>query len=229
MITAKQFREALARIGGLSWPAKMPCPSWSTPAEKCGVGSKLRAIVNSTCASCYAFKGCYVFKSTRDAMARRWKILTRALSADDGGIALEALARDFATVLTYLRHRPRGKRYPFFRWHDSGDVVNERHMALICRVAELCPDVRFWLPTREYHTVARYLAQNTIPRNLTVRFSVAMVDAKVPAMPGTVSLVHTDTVPDGAFECPAYTRAGECGPCRACWSKNAYAVSYPIH
>lgn len=68
-----------ARIGGFSYPSKMPCASWSTPNSKCGVGSKLRKQEGTIYNICYASNGTYNFRSTVDAMARRYSILSAAL------------------------------------------------------------------------------------------------------------------------------------------------------
>ena len=220
--------DSLAAIGGLSWPSKMPCPSWSTPAEYCGVGGRLREVAGSTCSECYAFTGCYLFASTRAAMARRWRILQAALATP---AAAEEFAQHFAAVLNYYRRRPRGTKFRVFRWHDSGDVASVEHMAIIARVCELTPAVRHWLPTREFHTVAQWQrAGGTAPSNLCVRYSAAMIDGRLPNLGAPASYVHSgDRVAADASECRAYTRGGHCGGGRSCWRPEVPVVSYPLH
>ncbi len=58
-------KEAWAEVGGLSKPSKMPSYGYSLSAFKCKVGSKLREVLNSTCANCYALKGRYIFPNVQ--------------------------------------------------------------------------------------------------------------------------------------------------------------------
>ncbi len=46
---------------------------------------------------------------------------------------------------------------PFFRWFDSGDLQSVEMVRDIVAVAERTPEIRHWLPTREYATVREYL------------------------------------------------------------------------
>ena len=50
-------KEAIKITGGLTKTTKMPCPSYSLPAQACITGAKLRKIEGTPCNKCYAFKG----------------------------------------------------------------------------------------------------------------------------------------------------------------------------
>jgi hypothetical protein len=65
--------EALQITGSLSKPSKMPGKAYGLPAKECKTGSKLAKIPGSTCSSCYALKGCYVFKVVQEAQYTRIK------------------------------------------------------------------------------------------------------------------------------------------------------------
>lgn len=68
-------------IGGLSEPSKMPGYSFSLPAiVTCPVGAKLALIDGTPCSGCYALKGAYAWKPVREAQARRYAILQRAIN-----------------------------------------------------------------------------------------------------------------------------------------------------
>lgn len=216
--------EALARIGGLSNPEKMPCLSWSTPAARCLVGARLARVAASTCALCYAMGGRYVMPNVLAAMERRYSRLMAALDTREGRARWVS---DWVSILEW-RHQQtaralaRGKATPtddgrVFRWHDSGDVAGPYHFAAVVDIARRVPGVRFWLPTREYKTVRDYLALwggDSLPPNLCVRLSVPMRNAGPPPMVAalvaasdqvTLSGVH-DTpgqLPAGAVECKA--------------------------
>jgi len=228
-------RAAAERIcGTLSAPEKMPSHGYSIPTAYCGVGSKLRAVVGSTCTRCYAHeRGNYRFGNVKAGLERRYRSLTDARWV--GAIAwLIAQARERYPVPTVVKLRNgamgvRDGRY--FRWHDSGDLQSPVHLARICAVARLTPDVVHWLPTREYRIVKSYLLMGgTIPANLVVRLSAHMVDGSVPDIAGLpVSTVHTVAAPEGARSCPAPTQGNQCKSCRACWTPAVRHVSYHQH
>ena len=67
-------------IGGLSEPSKMPGYSFSLPAiVTCPIGAKLALVDGTPCSGCYALKGAYAWKPVREAQARRYAILQRAI------------------------------------------------------------------------------------------------------------------------------------------------------
>jgi hypothetical protein len=123
--------EALQITGSLSKPSKMPGKAYGLPAKECKTGSKLAKIPGSTCSSCYALKGCYVFKVVQEAQYTRLAAIRHPL---------------WVQAMTFhLLHQ----KADVFRWHDSGDVQDLKHLAKIFKVARLTPNIRHWLPTRE--------------------------------------------------------------------------------
>lgn len=220
----------------------MPCASWSTPAQRCIRGSILRNVPGSVCASCYALKGCYVFPSTVAAMARRMAILDRVLASQVDAIAfVDAFSRVLQRAERLTRARlakglkpAKGADGRVFRWHDSGDLQSELHFSIICAIADACPGVTFWLPTREGAMVARSIERGqVVPPNLTERISDDMVDAPTLARVDGLRTSGVHSVKGapaaGAVECGAFKREGACGPCRACWRPQIAATSYPQH
>lgn len=238
----------LELIGGLSNPSKMPCHSWSTPAELCPVGSLLRDVEGSTCKGCYALKGTYVFPVVRLAMARRMEALNHALTVP---AFYREFAHAFARVLNAkaentARRVSRGGKITndgsHFRWHDSGDIQSVAHLELIVLIADLTPLVMHWLPTREAAIVKQYQKAHPegFPSNLTVRMSLQMVNQRPPKavldMGLPISGVHDTTAPEFGADCEvvqkacsAYSNNGECGECRACWLPSEPFISYPKH
>ena len=210
-----------ARTGGLSKPSKMPCHSWSIPAEECAVGSLLRKIPGSTCSGCYALKGNYKrYPKVGEALRRR----LAAWRNDRPGWVL-AMAGSIGKAAQ-----------PVFRWFDSGDLQGVDMLRDIVEVCELTPQVNHWLPTRERDVLKTFRASGGIlPDNLTVRLSAPMVGAALePANRGPlkdipVSMVHTDTPEPGAYRCPAPDQKGKCLDCRACWTQGIAQVSYAAH
>jgi len=203
-----------AATGGLSAPSKMPCPSYSISAHRCKVGSRLRKVAGSTCESCYACKGSYVWPNTIKAMDRRW----------------DAMHADPVAWASAMVESIRKARTEYFRWHDSGDIQGVNHLHAIVLIARELPSVRFWIPTREYSILRAYLdAGNTIPDNLAIRVSAPMVgsDAIAAQFP-TVSFVGLiEGTAD--WDCPSYKTNNECGDCRACWDTTLRGVNYRLH
>jgi len=203
-----------ARVGGLSNPSKMPGFSYGIPAASCPVGSILRGRAGSTCSKCYAHKGWYLVRVVKKAQERRLAIVQRDMG-------------QWADDMIILIGRKLKKKEKVFRWHDSGDILNREHLDAIVRIAEALPDVRFWLPTREYATIRAFVRdRGSFPNNLIVRVSAAMIGGSIEPITGTVS----STVGTGTgYVCPAYTQDGKCGDCRACWKKSVKSVDYPLH
>jgi len=215
METKAFFIRLASIVGGFSSPSKMPCHSFSIPAVLCKVGGQLRKIAGSVCSKCYARKGRYVFPNVRAAMERRFAAL-------DHPEWVPIMAR----AINGLETGPKGSG--FFRWHDSGDLQDLQHLERIADVCRKTPDVRHWLPTKEYGLIRGALRNGfQVPPNLVIRVSAPMVDSAPPVLAGLpTSTVSTDKA---AATCLAYTRKGVCGPCRACWSPVVENVIYPAH
>jgi hypothetical protein len=207
--------EANAVCGTLTQTSKMPCKSYSLPTEACQTGYKMAQIKGSICSSCYADKGFYSMyaKTIKPAQFARLDSLNNPHWVD-GMVSL--IGND-----------------AFFRWHDSGDLQGVWHLELIARVAQLTPQTRHWLPTREYAMVKQYIAKHgALPDNLIVRLSAMYPDKPVivpKSLQGVanvaVSNVHTDK-PMGTA-CNAPNHNGACNDCRLCWSTDT--VSYALH
>ena len=196
--------EALKIIGGsLSKPSKMPGWSIGLPAKECKTGGKLRAVKDSVCYDCYALKGCYVFKVVQDAQYRR-------LEAIKDPLWVQAMA-----------HLINSKKADVFRWHDSGDVQDKKHLQKIFEVCRLTPTKRHWMPTREAW-IKDHLHDK--PDNLVIRFSAPMVNQPAPA-----SWPNSSEVSEVRFNCPASLQDNECRDCRKCWNPKIKTIIYRKH
>lgn len=207
-MTFRTLKEAEDIAGKFGKPSKMPGFAYGIPAKNCPVGAILVNLKGSVCSNCYALKGRYVFGNVQRAQEKRLASLRHPQWVD---------------AIVFMLER---KKCDYFRWHDSGDIQGLWHLDNIVEVARRCPEVRFWIPTRENHVVKQYLAQHgSFPPNLVVRVSGAMIDGPAPA-----SFPNTSTVvTDGTQTCPAYRQGGVCGSCRACWDPSVGNVSYPRH
>jgi hypothetical protein len=218
------MKEAWQYVGGLSNASKMPGYSYGIPAEKCKVGSKLRKKKNSVCSDCYALKGQYQFPNVKEAQEKRLKCIDK-----------EYWVMAMAKVILAKQKNARKTDADYFRWHDAGDIQSVDHLKKIIEVVKLTPSVEHWLPTREVGMVLNFLDEgNTVPDNMIIRIS-AMFIGQEPVLhplfkdvPGIAySAVGLDR--EGVTQCEAYTRGGECGPCRLCWEDTDEIISYPQH
>lgn len=202
-------------VGGLSKPSKMPWYSYSIPAEHCKVGSKLRQVKGSVCASCYARKGRYRFPNVADAMEKRYRIMLSDMDCWAGRMA------------ALLERKARGQAQ-YFRWHDSGDLIDQDHLDALLWIAKQLPHIEFWLPTKEYGLVNRNVSAILAVPNLVVRVSAPSVGTALP--PGLLPTSSVGMGPGETFMCPAIRyNEGKCGDCRACWKPVYRNVDYPLH
>ncbi len=210
---ANAYKAEWSLVGGLSAPQKMPGFGTSTPASACKTGARLAEVPGSTCSGCYAMKGNYLYPSVAGALKNRLYALSDPLWVP--------------SMATLIQAACDAQGEPYFRWHDSGDLQGKWHLEKIVEVAKLTPNIKHWLPTREYAMVAGV----ELPPNLVVRLSAHMVDGKAPAGALPTSTVSSEGVPvmEASTLCGAYTRAGYCGDCRLCWDSSVSDVTYPKH
>lgn len=208
-----KLKQALEIIGNLSAPSKMPCHGWSIPASLCKTGGKLRKVKGSVCSKCYALRGNYTFPKIQEALNRRLKNFENPLWIEAMVEAIQA-----------------SESSGFFRWFDSGDLQSVSMLERIVEVCEKLPNVRFWLPTREYAIVAEYVRKHGVfPSNLTVRLSAYMMEGQPPATLARKLGVFTSGVSKNGFTCPASAQGNKCLTCRACWDQSVENVNYKRH
>jgi hypothetical protein len=206
----KKFLDQIT--GTLSKPSKMPCHSYSIPAQMCKTGSKLRDVEGTPCSNCYAMKGRYNFPNVKAALMKRY------LSLDDPRW-VDAMCEQIART-----------HNPYFRWHDSGDLQSPQHLRNIIEIATRLPRVSFWLPTLETKIVNEVCRTTYVPSNLSIRLSSTKINSPVVRRFGyNTSSVINDLAYARGHVCPAPQQSGKCGDCRACWDKEVSNVCYIEH
>lgn len=224
----------------LSAPGKMPHASFSIPAgASCpasGVAQRAAEAAGqgaeTVCSVCYAEKGFYLFKSTRETLALRFAFVRASLRVDAGATFVAAIAVAIACDAA----RDGGAAPYCFRVHDAGDVFSPAYAAAWGAIADVVP-VRFWIPTREYIRPVMREALVSLARraNVTVRPSGIMRDGRTPNLvaegfgPGSGVATSRDQVAPDAYVCPA-TVAGnvptcEANGCRMCWAKDGAPIA----
>ena len=150
-------------------------------------------------------------------------IIQKSLKLVESGLVPDQAIRAAIRALSKKRLIQEGRYDPEQGAQRYMDVLN------IVKIAEQCPEVSFWLPTREKGLINQYVRSfGDFPSNLTVRVSAAMVDSAAPAGFLNTSTVHKDRDAQG-YECPAQKQGNKCQDCRACWSRDVHNVSYHQH
>ena len=224
--TLKEVKEFVG-IELLSSPSKMAEYGFSMPATRCKAGSKMAKVKGTVCYDCYALKGRYTFPVVINAMQRRLQAIETPTWVSN---MVELIGKKAEKVTPDKR---------FFRWHDSGDIQNSKHLLDMLEIAHYLPDVKFWLPTKEYGLIRQLLkSDNVIPGNMCVRVSApdvnGFLDSKVY---GPVSAVTDDLEVFNrvsvSFPChataPTPDNLHKCGTCRACWNNDIKSVTYFKH
>ena len=235
----------------LTEPSKMPAFSWSLPAGNKRMGQPKGTCPGARaddpsylCFLCYANPdskkldkhgelirrgGNYERPSVRKAQSARHQWTTDCLMTKEGQARWVTVMTAAITWATRQdRATPKSKRILFFRWHDSGDVWQPNYGKMIREVCANLPDVRFWLPTRSWHSTPRILTvlQDVaqLP-NVAVRPSALRFEETAPVVPG---LSAGTGARSAGFNCPAHAQNNECRACRTCWRKDT-EVYYRTH
>ena len=207
-------KDLLKNIGGISNTSKLPCSSWSLSAFWCNTGGKLNKVVNSSCFGCYALKGRYI--QFKDHILKSYEKKLKAYN--DNSVLFEN---------SFIEYLNKYNKSGFFRWFDSGDIQSYKMLLSIVKIAVNVPDVKFWLPTKEYKLITKYKKEfGNFPDNLVVRVSAPMLDAKIKGYSNTSSITKNSNLKSN---CIAYKQGGKCLECRLCWNKSIKNITYKFH
>ena len=213
------LKEAEASVGGLSAPSKMPTDVYRISAKRCNIGSKLAKVEGSVCHKCYALKGRYMFPMVQNALEKRYE--KWAENRDEWTNAMIYIMNTKKHII----------KTGVFRWFDSGDIQGDAMLSDINTVAWSSPNIRFWLPTKEYNLVKEYKKNNDIAPNLIIRVSNPNVNSNTLKGHDYISSVYSKDMLENSdgYICPSSKQDNQCKDCRACWSDKISEVSYIAH
>ena len=239
-------------IALLTKPSKMPGYSWSLPAGNARNGQSLGTCPGavfgegSICGSCYANPdslarrangamerrgGTYGYPVVREAQAARHAWTFDCLVSKEGRdlwVAVMTAAVVWSTRVAKGSAQGGSRRIPYFRVHDSGDMFSPRYAQMWQDVCAGVPDVRFWIPTRSWHSTPRILTVlqdvAALP-NVAVRPSALRLEETAPVVPGLSAGTGARSVD---WNCPASSQGNKCLDCRTCFRKDVQ-VYYHVH
>lgn len=203
--------------------SKMTSPCWSLPTSMCIGGQKrIRegALYNIpyVCRVCYANCGPTRFSECQEALTKNWESY-----ASNPVKWVEAVSKKIWAEYNAL----------YFRWFHSGDLQSREMLEDLIKVAEKCPETKFWLPTQERELVWEVLQRRSqvLPKNLVIRISSPVIDKEPKKTQGeekTPGVCYSMVCYNKPTTCPAHKQGGLCGTCRICWNKNVALVAYPL-
>ena len=220
--------EARQITGGLTTTSKMPCKSYSIPSALCYTGSRLKKIKGSTCEHCYTYRYAR-YQHVLAKQIERFRSITNPRWVEAMVVLLKAEGN------------------PYFRWHDSGDIQDVRHLEDIVEVTRQTPHIMHWLPTLETRILYKYVDKHGTfdqYKNLVIRLSTPMINAKantnIAYSLGVLSsrVVKEKNLSKSTLKvlndrniCPAKTveHGGKCLDCRKCWNKEFLVIGYIYH
>ncbi len=208
----------IANCGTLGNPSKMPGFSYGLPARiNCNIGGKLALNKLSTCFYCYADnRNNYAYPSVKKSQTNRLS-------------KLDNLPLWTVSMIQLINRECKRINEFYFRWFDSGDIQGMSHLLAIIEIANKLPNVKFWLPTKEYNLVANLDIE--VPDNLVIRVSHPMLNLvfKPGKYSNTSSVLNADNMHKAANLCPAPKQGNSCLECRKCWNKSIDDISYKLH
>ena len=240
----KHFTEVYFYLTGkktdyLTTTSKMENGSFGYSASNCKAGGHLQKIKNSICSICYGMKGMYAFKDYITKSKR----------------TVESVSKSFwKEAMVFIIQR---KRFKEFRWFDNGDLLDDKMLRDIFYIAEHTPDVKHWLPTKEYRMVKRVIESGLHkPDNLDIRLSAFKINGKPPMKLArrlgvncsvalstnefkkrkTKGLIevkcHTShSIKDKYKESnkELYKKLSSCSGCTACYNNKVDVIYYEVH
>lgn len=165
-----------------------------------------------TCANCKECKGfCYDIKA-----CNQYENVRKA-RAYNTALVQENREKYFSDIRVKLARRKKNK---YFRWHVSGDIIDNEYFSEMVKIAREFPDFTFWTYTKVYWIVNKFCDLNgkdAIPENLHIMFSkwdgLPMINPyRFPVFACKLKDGNVDTADDWfakTFKCP-----GNCDLCK---------------
>jgi len=234
----RTLKEAHDIAGSIGKTTKMSCFSYGLPANKakfvpevcrkynwpippyygCRVGSWLSKNKRTTCYNCYAYeRGNYTYPDVHVGQTKR------LVGVYKRPVWKHAMVR-------LIEHYTHKTDIPYFRWFDSGDIVDEQMLLDIIWIANECRWVSFWLPTQERKIINRVFVRDRIkkPDNLIIRVSNVYKNDHKPFT--RHDFIHSSSVSTtDEYNCPAPSQDNACMDCRDCWDTSINHIIYKEH
>lgn len=175
---------------------------------------------NCPCAKdCYATKGRFRFQNVKSSMQNNYINY------------FENPTQYFNDICTAINNGMIS--YSYFRWHASGDIIDEQYFEGMVGVAERLPNTSFLAFTKKFEIVNDYISRKgELPTNLHIVFSAwgssFQIDNRY-SLP-TAHVRFPDEKENAAIPSSATECLGNCQDCLQCWNiKNGQSVVFNRH
>ena len=215
--------EKTGTLGNKKSLAKMPYGTFGLSETDCKTGAKLAKVKGTVCSVCYNMVGHAQYPTAKQGYVTRL-----------AGIDSPDWVRN-QVFLIQKRYDKVDENDRAHRWFDNGDIQSLKMLVKMVAIANLTPDVKHWVPTKEYRIVLQYLRKRgNFPSNMTVRISEPLIrgvksdDAYVlQCQKDFETLRDKYGLPTSGVSfdldivtCPSYNQGGKCRDCRECWGQN---------
>lgn len=174
---------------------------------------------------CYCTQGTQQMARVQQAYVRNYKLFS------------EDRKDTWEQVRFKIKHAP----LPYFRYNDSGDILDYEYITEMAHLANEFPNVKFLAYTKWYELVNQWINDNgELPENLTIRFSPWDKDwygGKIPN-PHNLPMAWVDFAdksknpefPEKMQKCPNQSDSSiTCSCCGKCWNKKIHDVVFVQH
>ena len=142
---------------------KVPSLSTSPLINKsCQAFRKIKA--NAVCKFCYSVNSLGIYKNLRKMLAVNTEILLEGLSDSEAG----QVALNLSSPQSGL-----------YRFESHGDLLCQKHLDGLCKVAMRRPDIKFALWTKRYKLAEDYFDSHDKPENLQLVYSSLILNAPI--------------------------------------------------
>lgn len=224
-------------VGFIDWHEVNARINLSLKNDKIGLVLNISFPIHYTCdhcKECYRSKECYGMHCTYcfpDNQIRYSENLKYFIENTEDAI-----------VKAMIEEISKYPKYKLFRWFAIGDILNEKMLNVIVRVAEELPDMMFYGYTKKHALVNRWLDKNgDFPENLNLMFSLwTFKDGTVETVDNPHGLQTALYIPCGMedelltedmFICPCASGewVGHCSDCSGCPTGQHKAVAFLEH
>lgn len=116
--------------------------------------------------TCYMAKVVRIYKGVAKSLTHNTDILKNS--------DLNQIEQRLDSMLQEFINKHKGKEFPYFRWHYSGDILNYEHAFAMQRIMNKYSQIKFWIYTRTFAFV-KIIAE---AKNCAVYISIDPVNIK---------------------------------------------------
>ena len=164
---------------------------------------------------CYAIKAYNQYPVVKEAWNDNWDFYNND-------------PKNFIEVFIKVMRRKKNKS--LFRWHSSGELIDQNHLNDLIYIAKELPNTHFLIFTKQY-----FLDYSEKPNNFEVIYSAwpgldipkHILNKRIAFMVDKEG-IETRHVNSNTYVCPGITKKVHCDSCKLCWKSNKNVI-FPEH